>query len=210
MITTAVPAGEPRPALFVLDLRDRTPTATASRQVVAEWDGAGMWATQSHAVHLERSPAVRLAWDGTVEELMRWTGPFLSLLFTATVLGVFDEAMGAARDRQRDRSEELRAFERVEWARADLDHWLAVQAYEGALRAVTSSEQVAAAHGALRAKVAVAELAEQSLLRLSRVLGGGTFSRRSSFAHWFEDVRALGFLRPPWALAYDSLFATSM
>ena len=29
-------------------------------------------------------------------------------------------------------------------------------------------------------------------LRLTRVLGGGTFSRRSPFAHWFEDVRALG------------------
>jgi hypothetical protein len=42
------------------------------------------------------------------------------------------------------------------------------------------------------------------------VLGGGTFSQRSPFAHWFEDVRALGFLRPPWGLAYDQLFATSI
>jgi hypothetical protein len=41
------------------------------------------------------------------------------------------------------------------------------------------------------------------------VLGGGTFSQRSPFSHWFEDVRALGFLRPPWGLAYDNLFATS-
>ena len=41
------------------------------------------------------------------------------------------------------------------------------------------------------------------------MLGGGTFSQRSPFAHWFEDVRALGFLRPPWGLAYDGLFATS-
>ena len=48
------------------------------------------------------------------------------------------------------------------------------------------------------------------MLRLTRVLGGGTFSRRSPFAHWFEDVRALGFLRPPWGLAYDTLFATSI
>ena len=65
-------------------------------------------------------------------------------------------------------------------------------------------------HAALRAKQSVAELAEQTLLRLDRVLGGGTFSRRSPFAHWFEDVRALGFLRPPWGLAYDMLFATSV
>jgi hypothetical protein len=41
------------------------------------------------------------------------------------------------------------------------------------------------------------------------VIGGGTFSRRSPFSSWFEDVRALGFLRPPWGLAYDGLFGTS-
>jgi hypothetical protein len=56
----------------------------------------------------------------------------------------------------------------------------------------------------------VAGLAEATLLRLTRVLGGGTFSARSPFAHWFEDVRALGFLRPPWGLAHDSLFLTSL
>ena len=61
----------------------------------------------------------------------------------------------------------------------------------------------------LRAKESVAELAETSLTRLTRVLGGGTFSRRSPFAAWHEDVRALGFLRPPWGLAYDNLFLTS-
>ena len=53
-------------------------------------------------------------------------------------------------------------------------------------------------------------LAEQTLSRLSRVLGGGTYSRRSPFAHWYEDVRALGFLRPPWGLAFDNLMATSI
>jgi hypothetical protein len=64
-------------------------------------------------------------------------------------------------------------------------------------------------HATLRAKQAVAELAEASLGRLARVIGGGTFSRRSPFASWFEDVRALGFLRPPWGLAYDNLFLSS-
>ena len=64
--------------------------------------------------------------------------------------------------------------------------------------------------GRVRAKEAVADLAEGILLRLTRVLGGGTFSQRSPFAHWFEDVRALGFLRPPWGLAYDHLFASSL
>jgi hypothetical protein len=59
----------------------------------------------------------------------------------------------------------------------------------------------------LLGKVAIAELAESCLRRICRVMGGGTFGRRSPFGHWFEDVRALGFLRPPWGLAYDNLIA---
>jgi hypothetical protein len=42
--------------------------------------------------------------------------------------------------------------------------------------------------------------------RLCKVLGGGTFHRASPFGSYFEDVRALGFLRPPWGLAFDQLF----
>jgi hypothetical protein len=115
-----------------------------------------------------------------------------------------------AREQVRARAETLRPFEQVEWARAEQDHWLAVQAYEGALRSIEHGTPDQALHGSLRAKESVAELAEQTLLRLTRVLGGGTFSRRSPFAHWFEDVRALGFLRPPWGLAFDNLMATSI
>ena len=66
-----------------------------------------------------------------------------------------------------------------------------------------------AMHAGLRGKMTVAELAEQMLARVSRVVGGGSYSRRSPFAYWYEDVRALGFLRPPWALAYDQMYATS-
>ena len=83
-----------------------------------------------------------------------------------------------------------------------------MQAYEGSLRAIEAGEPTAM-FAALCAKETVAELAEATLGRLARVIGGGAFSRRSPFAHWFEDVRALGFLRPPWALAYDSLFSMS-
>jgi hypothetical protein len=55
----------------------------------------------------------------------------------------------------------------------------------------------------------VAQLAESCLTRLCRVLGGGTFARHSPFGNWCEDVRALGFLRPPWGLAFDGLVADS-
>jgi hypothetical protein len=123
---------------------------------------------------------------------------------------VLDEAIAVAREQLAKKADQLRSYEQVEWSRAELDYWVAVQAYEGALRAIEGNEPATAFYAALRAKEAVAGLAETALLRITRVLGGGTFSQRSPFGHWFEDVRALGFLRPPWALAYDTLFATSI
>jgi alkylation response protein AidB-like acyl-CoA dehydrogenase len=210
MMTTAVAEGDERPAIFVLDVRDRPWDGTAGLRLIAEWDGMGMKATQSHAMRLEQVPAVRMAWGGKLEAITRAAGPLVATLFTAVVLGVLDEAVALARDQIRSRAAQLRAYEQVEWARAEQDHWLAVQAYEGALRAIESGDPDIAFHAALRAKQSIAELAEQTLLRLTRVLGGGTFSQRSPFAHWFEDVRALGFLRPPWGLAYDQLFTTSI
>ena len=56
---------------------------------------------------------------------------------------------------------------------------------------------------------AIAELAESTLARCCKIIGGGTFNRSSPFGFWYEDVRALGFLRPPWGLAHDNLFGTS-
>lgn len=209
MITTAVADGEAAPHVFVLDSAGRPWDGSAGWELLAEWDGMGMAATQSHAMRLSGAPAVRLAWDGPVEQVTTAAGPFIATIFTAVVLGVVDEAVGLARQQLQGKADQLRAYERVEWARAETEHWLAVQAYEGALRAIEAGDAAVALHDALRAKEAVAELAEQVLLRLTRVLGGGTFSQRSPFAHWFEDVRALGFLRPPWGLAYDSLFVTS-
>jgi alkylation response protein AidB-like acyl-CoA dehydrogenase len=210
MMTTAVPDGETEPTIFVLDTRERTWDGSTGMTLLAEWDGMGMAATQSHAMRLQERPALRLAWQGSVLRVLQSASPFVSTLFTGVVLGVLDEAIAVAREQVRTRSGSLRAFEQVEWSRAELDHWLAVQAYEGALRALEAGDAEDATYASVRAKQAVAELAERTLLRITRVLGGGTFSRRSPFAHWFEDVRALGFLRPPWGLAFDGLFASSL
>ncbi len=209
MITTALPAGEDDPRVFVLDVRARPWDGSAGLQLLAEWDGMGMTATQSHAMRLDGAPAVRFAHDLPLPEVARRAGPAILTMFLAVVLGVLDEAVATARAQVRDKADTLRAYERVEWARAEQDHWLAVQAYEGALRTIESGDAQAGLHAALRAKQATADLAEGALSRLSRVIGGGTFSGRSPYAHWFEDVRALGFLRPPWGLAYDQLFDTS-
>jgi alkylation response protein AidB-like acyl-CoA dehydrogenase len=209
MITTAVPEGEDEPTLFLIDVRDRPWDGSAGLQLIAEWDGIGMAATQSHAMRLDGCPSTRFAWEGPVGEVTLAAAPLISSLFTAVILGVVDEAIRTAKAQLQPKADTLRAYEQVEWSRAELDHWLAVQAYEGALRAVEAGDHAAAVHATLRAKESVAELAESCLSRLTRVLGGGTFSRRSPFAAWNEDVRALGFLRPPWGLAYDSLFLTS-
>ena len=85
-----------------------------------------------------------------------------------------------------------------------MEAWLVEQAYEGMLRAV---EQGGPGRGL--AKIAIAELAESALQRLCRIVGGGTYSQHSPFGCWYEDVRALGFLRPPWGLAFDNLFTAS-
>jgi alkylation response protein AidB-like acyl-CoA dehydrogenase len=209
MVTTALADGEQDPAIYILDTRDRPWDGSAGMSLIAEWDGIGMAATQSHAMRLDGCPATRMAWDGAVTEVTLAAAPLIGNLFTAVVLGILDEAVATAKAQLAPKAATLRPYEQVEWTRAEMDHWLAVQAFEGALRAVESGDHMRALHATLRAKQSVAELAEGTLGRLARVIGGGTFSRRSPFSAWFEDVRALGFLRPPWGLAYDGLFASS-
>ena len=208
MVTTAIPDGEDEPAMFALDVRGRPWDGTAGLTLLAEWDGVGMAATQSHAMRLDRAPGVRLAHVGPLSEITGGAGAFVATLFTAVILGVLDEAVAVAKRQLAPKAADMRPYEQMEWTRAVSDHWLAVQAYEGAVRAIEANDPSARA-AALRTKQTVAELAEATLGRLARVIGGGTFSRRSPFAHWYEDVRALGFLRPPWGLAYDNLFALS-
>jgi alkylation response protein AidB-like acyl-CoA dehydrogenase len=208
MITTAIPDGEDAPTLFALDVRGRPWDGTAGLTLLAEWDGVGMAATQSHAMRLDRAPGVRLARQGPLSDVTAGAGAFVATTFTGVILGVLDEAIAVAKQQLLPKSDSLRAYERVEWTRAVNDHWLAAQAFEGSLRAMENGD-ANALFAALCAKEAVAELAEATIGRLARVIGGGAFSRRSPFAHWYEDVRALGFLRPPWGLAYDNLFTLS-
>jgi alkylation response protein AidB-like acyl-CoA dehydrogenase len=203
MVTTAVPDGEPAPDWFFVDMRGRELDRTAGIRVTAPWDGHGMTATQSHALAFDRAPATRVAWPGNWKALADAAGPFIGCLFTGVILGIVDEAIACARRDLAPRKDALRAYDRVEWTRAQSEAWLAEQAYEGMLRAVEQSP--APLPTVLRGKIAVAELAESALQRICRIMGGGTFARHSPYGFWFEDVRALGFLRPPWALAYDAL-----
>src|SRR5581483_3717003 len=123
----------------------------------------------------------------------------------AVVTGVLEAAVEAARTQLSRKRQSLRPYEQVEWTRAETEAWLARQAYEGMLRAVEAGGSAALLE-TLRAKTAVAQLAESVTGRICKIIGGGTFGRGSPFGFWFEDVRALGFLRPPWGLAFDQMW----
>jgi alkylation response protein AidB-like acyl-CoA dehydrogenase len=204
MITTAVPEGEEAPDWFYIDMRNRAWDGSAGVRLTAPWDGHGMQATQSHALAFDSIAAIRITWPGNWKALADAASPFIGTIFTAVILGIVDEAIDCARQNLARKKDSLRAYEQVEWVRAEMEAWLAVQAYEGMLRAVES--EIAPLPFVLRGKLAVSELAESVLRRICRVMGGGTFARQSPYGFWFEDVRALGFLRPPWGLAFDALY----
>jgi alkylation response protein AidB-like acyl-CoA dehydrogenase len=206
MITVAVPEGESGPDMFVLDMRGVPWDGSAGVTLTAAWDGHGMAATQSHAMAFNEFPVTRIAWPGQFRLIQENTGALTQCCFTAVIVGVTEVALEAARQQVVPRRDNLRAYERVEWSKAELEGWLIQQAYEGMLRAM-EQDRDRRLH-AVRAKAAIAELAESALQRIGKVIGGSTFSRSSPFGYWYEDVRALGFLRPPWGLSYDQLFAT--
>jgi alkylation response protein AidB-like acyl-CoA dehydrogenase len=149
-----------------------------------------------------------MAWPGHFSDLAEAPGGHNVCLLTAVIVGIVETAIEAARQQVARRRDTLRAYEQVEWTRAELESWLIQQAYEGMLRAVEEDRD--GLHNAAQGKMAIAELAEAATSRICRVMGGGTFSRSSPFGHWYEDVRALGFLRPPWGLAYDRLFTSCL
>ncbi|HXG37092.1 MAG TPA: acyl-CoA dehydrogenase family protein, partial [Dehalococcoidia bacterium] len=204
MITTAIPEGEEQADWFFMDVREALWDGSSGIKLTAEWDGHGMIATQSHAFEFSGYPAQRMAWPGNLYVVSSVAGAFVSAVFTAVVVGVVESAVEAARAQMLRRKDHLRPYEQVEWTRIENEAWLIQQAYEGMFRAVEVKGS-SAVLDALHAKTAIAELAESVTNRICRVIGGGTFHRSSPFGAAFEDVRALGFLRPPWALAFDSI-----
>ena len=200
MLTSARPPDED-PDWFFLDVRDVPWDGSRGMTLLAPWDGHGMTATQSHGMEFDGFPATRFAWPGNWKALADAAGPFIATTFTAVILGVVEAAMETARGQLARKT--LRAYEQVEWANAEQEAWLMRQAYEGMLRAVETQPRPMPV--VLLGKTAAARLAEDCLRRIARIMGGGSFARHSPFGFWFEDVRALGYLRPPWGLAYDAL-----
>jgi hypothetical protein len=174
-------------------------------KLIAEWDGHGMIATQSHAFEFTNYPATRLAWPGNLTVISGAAGPLISSLFTAVIVGVAEEAYERAKAQLSRRRDDLNAYDRTEWTRVESEVWQMRALAEAGLQAV-EAKGAGAGLDTLQAKTAIAELAESLTGRICRVIGGGSFHRASPFGAAFEDVRALGFLRPPWGLAYEQLW----
>jgi alkylation response protein AidB-like acyl-CoA dehydrogenase len=207
MMTTAVADGESGPDVFLLDVRRQPWDGSTSMRLIASWDGHGMIATQSHAFQFAEFPATRVAWPLSERKLHTPEAQgFVESCFSAVVVGIVDVAVATARQQLGRRHSTPRAFEQSEWAKVEVEAWLIAQAYDGMLGAI----ETRAGRGVLNGKIAIADLAETILGRICRIIGGGTYGRASPFGHWFEDVRALGFLRPPWGLAFDSVLSESL
>jgi len=206
MITIAVPDGEESPDIFLLDTRHLPWDGSQGVKLVREWDGHGMAATQSHAFRFDGVVAERHAQQKGAVNLVPKMVPVVGYMFASVIMGILDAALAEARRRLQPRAERMSAFERVSWTKAVNDIWLAEQAFEGMARTI---ETGAPSTGVLRGKLAISELAEASLLAISKAIGGASYSRSNLFGQWSQDVRALGFLRPPWSLAYDRLFEES-
>ena len=202
MITTACVAGAP-PDLFVVDMRGRDWDGSSGITLLTPWNGHGMIATQSHAFTLSRCRAERAASREAFSSAVPAVSQLTPMLFSAVIIGILRNAVGMARERLVARAATLKAYEQVVWVEVTNAAWLAEQAYEGALRAIESESGGLLA--ASRAKATIATLAERCLADLGKVLGGASYAREAPFGQWAEDVRALGYLRPPWGLAFEQL-----
>ena len=208
MTTQAVPAGENTSDLFYLEVRNHPWDGSTGMQLTAPWRGHGMQSTNSHAFEFTNFPATRVAWPGHRQELMEANGGLGGMAFTSVITGVVDVAMAYTRQRLQGSLKQgntLRAFQQVEWATAQQEAWLIEQAWEGAMRTFDQGTQNR--RTVLLAKTSIARLAESVLSRLCKLTGGSAYTWYAPLGAWFEDVRSLGYLRPPWALAFDQMYA---
>lgn len=204
IVTTAVPEGESEVEDFFVDMRDNPLDGSNGVNIIAPWDGHGMSATQSHGLAFEDMPAVRRSWKNAGATMRPLASAPVACMFTAVIVGVVENAVSTAREQLRSKHERLSAFEQVEWSRVEIEAWQIEQLYRGMLQSITDPNT--RARQSLLGKTAIAELSESLLTRLSKVIGGSSFSRFAPYGMWAQDVRALGFLRPPWGLAYELIY----
>ena len=199
MMTTARPEGEERPDIYLLDMRDLAWDGSRGLKLVRAWDGIGMAATQSHAFRFDEVRVARHGLQGGVLDLFPQIAPVIGFMFSAVIMGILDAAEAEARRSLAQRPQRLSAFEQTSWIEARMQIWLAQQALEGMSRSLgTDNASLDVLHG----KLAVADLSEKALAGLSHTLGASSLSKSNPIGQWMQDIRALGYLRPPRALSH--------
>jgi alkylation response protein AidB-like acyl-CoA dehydrogenase len=125
----------------------------------------------------------------------------------SVIAGIVDAAMDYTRQRLREtrsQGNSLRAFQQVEWTMAEQEAFLIDRAWEGTLQMMERG--IVDRRIILMTKESIARLSESALVRLCKLTGGTAYTWYCPLGAWLQDVRALGFLRPPWALAFDNLY----
>ena len=205
MMTIARPDGEDRPDVFLLDARNLPWDGSKGLTMVRAWDGLGMAATQSHAFRFEDVQVARHGLQGGALDLLPQIAPTLGFMFSAVIMGILDAAALEAKRILGKRAPRLTAFEQSSWIEAEMQIWLAQKAFEAMSRSLGGDHAgVEVLHG----KLAVADLSEKALSSFCHALGGASLSKSSPFGQWMQDVRALGYLRPPRALSHARLLET--
>ena len=210
MTTQAIPQGDAAPDLFYLETRGHPWDGSTGMKLTAQWRGHGMMSTNSHAFEFNDFPATRIACPSSQIEKIAGNVGLGSLVFTSVIVGVVDAAMGYTRQQLseiRRQGNSLRAYQQVEWTLADQEYWVIDQLWESAMRAFDRDTQDRRSN--LLAKESVARLAESVLSRLCKLMGGTAYTRYSPLGSWYQDVRALGYLRPPWTLAFEQMYQLS-
>ena len=194
MVTTAIPNRENSPDLFVV-----SPIGSNRCKVTSEWNAIGMKATQSHGVEFIGEPAKRVVYRGGMRKLVTATGGFFACCYSAAIVGIVDIALETAREKANLNS----GFAASRWPMIEMEYWKICAYLDSMIQCIEQAEN--SRDHCVKGKMAIAELAEEILLQLCRVVGGWSLMHNSPYGHWLQDVRALGFLRPPWPLSHKIL-----
>jgi alkylation response protein AidB-like acyl-CoA dehydrogenase len=210
MTTRAIAEGETIPDLFFLEVRNHPWDGSTGMRLTAPWRGHGMRSTNSHAFAFHNFPATRVAWPGHPAELMAANSGLGAMSFSSVIVGVVDAAMDYTRQwlqARRSQATALRSYQHIEWTMAEQEAFLIDRAWEGTLQ--TLDQGRSNRRTILMTKECIARLAESVLSRLCKLTGGAAYTWYCPLGAWLQDVQALGYLRPPWALAFDTLFTMS-
>ena len=207
MTTRAVPQGDTAPDLFFLEVRNQPWDGSTGMKLAAPWRGHGMMSTNSHAFEFENFPATRVAWPGHQAELMAANSGVGGMSWCSVIAGIVDAAMDYTRERLREtrtQGSTVRAYQQTEWTVAEQEAFLIDRAWEGTLQTLDTGK--IDRRVILMTKESIARLSESVLSRLCKLTGGSAYTWYCPLGAWLQDVQALGYLRPPWALAYDNLY----